>query len=68
MNGGNVLDDGKSKSGSALCASSRLVDAIEPFEDARQMFRRNARTSVLDSDPCATVSERDFDLHARIRR
>src|SRR5262249_36601658 len=37
-----VLDDGQAEAGAAELAGARLVDAIEPLGQARQVRRRNA--------------------------
>jgi hypothetical protein len=43
----DVLDDGKTQACSARLARSSLVDTIEAFKDALQVFRGNARPKVL---------------------
>src|SRR5207249_11929614 len=46
-----VLHDREAESGPALLARARLVDAVEAFEDAREILRRDPRAGVLDLAP-----------------
>ena len=45
-----VLDDRQPEAGAAGIAGARLVHAVEPLEDARQILVGNARTFVGHGD------------------
>ena len=45
-----VLDDRQTQPGAAELAAARLVDAVEPLEDARQVVARDADAGVGDLD------------------
>src|SRR5262245_14139000 len=47
---GQVFDDGQSESCASGFARTRLVHAVETLEDARQVFRRNARPRIAHLD------------------
>src|SRR5215472_16724511 len=46
----NVLDQRQTQPGAALRATFGDIDAIEPFGQPRQMFRRDARAVIADTD------------------
>jgi len=46
----DMLDNGQAQAGSAHCTRARAIDAIKPFEDARQIVGRNADSIVGDFD------------------
>src|SRR5204863_1870613 len=49
----DVFDNGETEAGPALLPTARLVGAIEPFEDARQIF-------FVYPDPVVTHAQRHF--------
>ena len=45
-----LLDDGQAEAGAAGGAGARIVDAVEAFEDEREMFGRDAGAAILHAD------------------
>src|SRR5690606_25973028 len=56
-----MLDDRQSETGSAGASGTRLIDAVESFEDTRQILLRNADARIGDPDADRIVL---FFLHA----
>ena len=46
-----MFHDRQAEAGSARHARARLVDAVEPFEDARELFSSDSFTGVRDIQP-----------------
>ena len=63
MMGDDMFHDGEAKPRAALRAAGRRVDAVEPFGETRDMFRRDARPVVRDGEDAETsvLSHIEFD-------
>ena len=54
----DVLDDREPESGPAQSTAAPRADAVEPLGQARQMFRGNARSLIVDGNPHAWAAAR----------
>src|SRR5579884_114635 len=68
MNADDVFRNRESQTGAARFARSRFVHTIETFEQARQVFRRNAWTVVTDKKlhRSLLIASADIDSSARV--
>ncbi len=66
MGADDVLGYGEAEAGASGFAGAGFVDAIEAFEEAWQMFRRNARAKVAHEEFHAMVggTRPEFDARA----
>src|SRR5688572_19481321 len=61
-----VLHDGEAEPRPPELARARLVDAVEPLEDAREVFLGYAHSRVLDVDPRARLPRRSGGLAPQV--